>query len=71
MRSKLMLLTITTERKEPSFMITIPSRTSAICRVFWVLLGLVLDLTFGSLAVAGGETAATPPTGTGGATGGG
>src|SRR5690606_25354451 len=31
----------TTERNEPSFMMTIPSRISAICRVFWVLLGLL------------------------------
>lgn len=40
-----MLFTITTLRKLPSLMMTMPSRISAICKVFCVLFGLVLGAT--------------------------
>ena len=61
---------MTTERKEPSFIMTIPSRTSAIWREFWVLLALVCGFVGGAVAVpAAGGVGMTPPTATGGAIG--
>ncbi len=65
MRSKLIDWQATTARKEPSFMMTMPSRSSEIIRVAWVEIGFSMTLGAGAVTaepmVCGAGGVATAP----------